>query len=107
MDNNEPQIDYAYSNSELIPDSERKKRLLLSIKDLIAHVAGKFTDVAKDMGADTVTPKFNDTLSVHNGFNTHNPLATPNTLVRPNTSVRPRITRKRVIRNMRSTRLYK
>jgi hypothetical protein len=102
--NEEPQYDYAYSNEELFTPEERRQGFIKGIKGLVSHIAHKFTDVAKDIGADTKPSPFNDTLSVPNGFNARNPLAIPNIRVSSRSSVRPR---RRFIRNMRSTKVYR
>ena len=100
----EPQYDYAYSNEELYTPEERRQAFLNGVKGLVTHVAHRFTDVAMDMGKDTEVPKFNSTLSLPDHFsNATNPLA-PEYRTRTSSSVRPQ--KKRIIRNMRSSRVY-
>lgn len=71
----EPQYDYAYDNSELKSNDEKKERFLKELGGLMSHVASKVAQVGSDMGADFKPNPFNSTLSVPNGMNSANPLA--------------------------------
>jgi len=71
------QYDYAYDNSELIENDEKKVKFMICLKNVIGHTATKVAEAGIQVGSQTRMPEFNKDLNMHNGFNAPNPFSTP------------------------------